>query len=167
MNIRPLAAIASIALLCACNSNQGNSSSGNSAGAGAAGGGAGNATAGTTAPTGMAGAGGGGTRPVDPQLAQELQQAVQMLKGQLPMRQQTEGGEVRITNIEARGGELVYTMEVPADLDQAKFAKFQEQLPKQACANASARQMFQRGGSYTYLLRDSGGEEFTTSVSNC
>jgi len=164
MNIRPLAAVASVALLCACNSNQGNNSgttsSSNSAGTSTVGG-----TAATT--TGTTGAGGGGTRPVDPQLAQELQQAVQMLKGQLPMRQQTEGGEVRITNIEARGGELVYTMEVPADLDQAKFAKFREELPKKACENASARQMFQRGGTYTYLLRDPGGEEFTTSVTNC
>lgn len=113
-------------------------------------------------------AGGGDTgsasgRTVDPQLAREMEMAVEAIRGQLPIRQ----GPLSITNVEARGGELIYDMQVPADVDQAGFRRFQDELPRQACANPQARQLFERGGSYTYRLKDSEGEEFRTSVSSC
>ncbi len=152
MKIRSLFVVASVAALCACNQSPAN-------------------TSGPSASTNTGGAlGGGGLssgntagRTVDPQLAQEISLAVQMLKPQLPIRQ----GPVTITNIDARGGELIYTMEVPNDMNQASFQQFQANLPVQACANAQARQLFERGGAYTYIIKDSGGEEFRTSVSSC
>lgn len=158
MKIRPLVIAASVAALCACNNSQTNTSANNSS--------SGNSSAGLSGGTAATGSTSGGAtsgREVDPALAQQLSMAVQALKSQLPMRQ----GPVTVTNIEARGGELVYTMEVPTDLDQNSFQQFQTQLPVQACANAQARDLFSRGGSYTYILKDPGGEEFTTSVSSC
>lgn len=157
MKIRPFVALACVAALCACNSNKGNSSSSNSSTSG-------NATASNSAATtGGNTAGGTGARTPDPQLEQEIGMAVQMLKGQLPLKQ----GPVTVSNIEARGTELIYTMEVPNDLNEQTFQQFKDQLPVQACANPQARMMFERGGTYTYRLKDPDGEEFTTSVSSC
>lgn len=102
-------------------------------------------------------------RRPDPALAAELAQAVEALRPQLPMTQ----GPLTITAIEARGAELIFDMELPQDVDSAFFERFRAELPAQACANSSVRQLFERGGSYTYRLRDAGGETFTTSISNC
>jgi len=160
MKIRPLAATVCVAALCACNSNQGDSSAntgGNSANS--------NASAGTGTGTGTAASAptGNSARPVDPQLAQEIAMAVQVLRPQLPLQQQTAQGEVKVTNLEARGGELIYTMEVPVDLNQGRMAQFQTQV----CGNQQMRQLMERGAVYTYRIRDSGGEEFTTTISSC
>jgi hypothetical protein len=100
-------------------------------------------------------------------LAQEIQMVVGMLKGQLPLKQQTPEGELRVTNLEANGGEIIYTMELPNDLNEASFAQFKEQLPIRTCASPQARTLLERGGTYTYRLKDNGGEEFTASVSSC
>ena len=157
MKTRLLVAATCIAALAACNSSQGNSSANasgnsgnNSASADPAGGGA--------APA---------ARPLDPKLAQEIQMVVGMLKGQLPLKQQTPQGELRVTNLEANGGEIIYTMELPNDLNEASFAQFKEQLPIRTCASPQARTLLERGGTYTYRLKDNGGEEFTASVSSC
>lgn len=152
MKIRSIAAVASIAALCACN-NAGNNSAAKN----------GTAAANTSAATTTANTSGTAGGTVDPQLEQEISMAVQMLKPQLPIRQ----GPVTVTNIEANGGELIYTMEVPNDLNEQSFQAFQQQLPIQACANPQARQLFERGGAYTYILKDPDGEEFRTSVSSC
>lgn len=157
MKIRPLLIVASVVALSACNSNKGanNSVAANTT-----------ATTNATAPaTPNAPAATGGT--ADAQLQQEIAMAVQMLRPQLPIRQQTPQGELVISNIEARGAELVYTMQLPMDMDQAMFQQFESQLPVQACQTPQARMLLERGGTYTYLLKDSGGEEFTTSVSSC
>ena len=58
-------------------------------------------------------------------------------------------------------------MELPIDLDEASFAQFKEQLPISACASPQARTLLERGGTYTYDLKDAGGEEFTASISSC
>jgi hypothetical protein len=159
MNIRPFVAIAAVAALCACNSNKGGNTASNAASNSS------NAAAATggTGGTGTVAAGTNGARTVDPQLEQEISMAVQMLKPQLPLKQ----GAVTVTDLASRGGELIYTMEVPNDLTAETFEQFKQQLPIQACANPQAKQMFERGGTYTYILKDPGGEEFTTSVSSC
>lgn len=153
MKFRLSLAVASVAALAACNNAAKNSTAtANSA-----------APAATGAPA--APAAGGGT--VNPQLQQQLAQAAQIIRPQLPIRQPTPNGELVISNIEANGGELIYTMEVPTDLTEASFAQFEQQLPVQACANPQARQLFEQGGAYTYVIKDSGGEEFRASVSSC
>jgi hypothetical protein len=43
----------------------------------------------------------------------------------------------------------------------------EEQLPIIACGNPQAQQMFRRGGTYTYRITDSGGEQFKASVNRC
>jgi hypothetical protein len=156
MKMRFLLAATCIVALAACNSNKGNSSAANSSNTGTA-------TSNSAATTDGAGSGNAAGRTVDPALAQEIAMAVQMLKDKLPLKQ----GEVTVTNIESQGGELIYSMELPKDLDEEKFEQFKQMLPTQACQNPQARQMFERGGSYTYRIKDSEGEEFTTSVSSC
>jgi hypothetical protein len=156
MKTRFLLAATCIVALAACNSNKGNSSA-NAAN---------NSSSGNSAAAAPA-SGGAAGRAVDPQLAQEIQMVVGMLKGQLPIKQQTPEGELRVTNLEANGGEIIYTMELPNDLNEESFGQFEEQLPIRTCASAQARTLLERGGTYTYRLKDKGGEEFTTSVSSC
>jgi hypothetical protein len=155
MKIRLLATIACVAALSACNSNKGNTSGNAAEGA--------NASVATENAAAPAAAEGNSARAVDPQLEQEIARAVQLLRPQLPLRQQTAQGEVKVTNLEASGTELIYTMEVPADLNPGRMAQFQTQV----CANPQMRQMLQRGAAYTYRLRDADGEEFSTTISNC
>jgi hypothetical protein len=69
--------------------------------------------------------------------------------------------------VEARGTELILEMQVPGDLDDAKFQQMEQQLPVIACANPQAQEMFRRGGTYTYNIVDPGGEKFTASVNSC
>jgi len=150
MKTRLLLAITCVAALVACNSNKGNSTASNSSTSG-------NSAA--AAPDGNSNAG----RTVDPSLAQEMSLAVNMLKPQLPLKQ----GPVTITDLEANGPEIIHTMEVPQDLTEETFQRFRDQLPIQACANPQMRRLLERGGTTTYKIRDSGGEEFTASVSTC
>lgn len=157
MKTRLLVAATCIAALAACNSNKDSSSANTSNGSSSMNASA-TAPAGTDAPAG---------RTVDPKLAQEIQMVVGMIKGQLPLRQQTPEGELKVTNLEANGGEIIYTMELPNDLNEESFAKFQEQLPIRTCQNPQARTLLERGGTYTYRLTDSGGEKFNASVSSC
>jgi ribose 5-phosphate isomerase len=72
-----------------------------------------------------------------------------------------------ITAMEAKGTELITHMQLPVEVTDAVLAQIQQQLPVQACANPQAREMFRRGGTYTYKIKDSSGEEFSTSVSSC
>lgn len=159
MKFRLSLAVASVAALAACNSAANNSTATANGAAPAAT----SAPAATGAPAAPATEG----RTVNPQLQQQLAQAAQIIRPQLPIRQPTPNGELVISNIEANGGELIYTMEVPTDLTAASFAQFEQQLPVQACANPQARQLFEQGGAYTYVIKDSGGEEFRASVSSC
>jgi hypothetical protein len=102
-------------------------------------------------------------RPLDPALAQEIAMAAQMLKGEFPLKQ----GDVTVTNIQAQGGELIYSMQLPKDLNEEQFEQFRQMLPAYTCQNPQARQMLERGGTQTYRITDSEGEEFTASVSSC
>lgn len=160
MKTRLLVAATCIAALAACNSDKGGASNNSAANSSSSS----NNSAAAAPAAGSAAQGG---RTVDPKLAQEIQMVVSMLKGQLPLKQQTPDGELRVTNLEANGGEIIYTMELPNDLNEASFAQFKEQLPTRTCASPQARTLLDRGGTYTYRLKDSGGEEFTTSVSSC
>jgi hypothetical protein len=152
MKTRLLLAMTCMAALAACNSNKDSSNASNATTTTSSNGAA-------AAPADNAAAG----RTVDPNLAQEMALAVNMLKPQLPLRQ----GPVTITNLEANGAEIIHTMEVPQDLTEETFQRFRDQLPVQACANAQMRRLLERGGTTTYKIRDSGGEEFTASVSTC
>ena len=122
--------------------------------------GVGNALVGT-APSGsnsMAGATG-----VDPNLPEEIAMVVTMLKDKLPLRQ----GSATIVGMEARGAEIIHTIQVPQDLDPVTFAHFQAQLPLRTCGDPAARWAVDRGGTVTYKILDKDAEEFTASVAGC
>jgi hypothetical protein len=148
--------VASVAALSACNRGATNNST---AAAPSTGG-----TVNTAAPAAPAPTAG----PVDPQLTSQLSMAAQAMSTQLPMTQQTPNGPVTFTAMEARGNELVTTMSLPMDLDQASFGtQFGQALPAQACSNPQMAALVGRGAKITYVVEDSGGEEFTASVSSC
>lgn len=99
----------------------------------------------------------------DATLERDVEAAAALIRPQLPMQQ----GAVRITGVEANGPELILAMQVPDDLDETSFDRFRQQLPVQACSNPQAQEMFRRGGTYTYRVSDSEGEEFVASISRC
>ncbi len=152
MKFRIGAALAAAAALAACN----NSGSKNEAGANNSS--SANASATTTAPVAPA------ATPSDPRIVEDVRQAAEIIRPQLPMRQ---ANGVTLTDVEARGSELILEMRLPNDMDQARFAQLQQQLPSIACNNPQARETFRRGGTYTYRIVDSGGETFNASVNSC
>ncbi|HZG47871.1 MAG TPA: hypothetical protein VEZ41_16620 [Allosphingosinicella sp.] len=111
-----------------------------------------------SAPNGMAAEPG-----VDPNLPEEIAMVVTMLKDKLPLRQ----GGATIVDMEARGAEIIHTIQVPQDLDQVTFAHFQAQLPLRTCGDPAARWAVDRGGTVTYKILDKDAEEFTASVAGC
>lgn len=160
MKSRFFIAVASVAALCACNKGAANNSASANAAAPAAPA-AGSTVAAPGAPAAPA-------TPADPQLASQLSMAAQAMSGQLPMTQQTPNGAITFEAMEARGNELVTTMRLPVDLDQATFGQqFGARLPAEACGNPQMVQLISRGAKITYIVRDSANEEFTASVSSC
>jgi hypothetical protein len=99
----------------------------------------------------------------DSQLEQEIAQAVEVLRPRLPIK----SGPTSITNVEARGMEMLFHVSVPNDIDQTSFERVEQAMTQQACANPQAKQLFERGGAYSYLFTDSGGEEFRTTIRSC
>jgi hypothetical protein len=99
----------------------------------------------------------------DSQLEQEIAQAVEVLRPRLPIQ----SGPTSITNVEARGMEMLFHVSVPNDIDQTSFERVEQAMTQQACANPQAKQLFERGGAYSYLFTDSGGEEFRTTIRSC
>lgn len=150
MKIRLVVAAACVAALAACNADKGGANASNAS------------TSGNTAAPTQTSNGNSG-RTVDPTLAQEITLAVNMLKPQLPLRQ----GPVTIVDLEANGTEMIHTMQVPQDFTEESFQIFRDQLPRQACTNPQMRRMVERGGTNTYRIRDSGGEEFTATINSC
>jgi len=100
---------------------------------------------------------------VDPHLAEELRLAVEMLQPQLPLKL----GPDTITNLEARGVELIFHMDVAEDVDARAFPAYQERLSREACSNPQMAGILARGGAYTYRVKDSEGEVFTAAVARC
>ena len=164
MKMRLLLVAASVAVLCSCGSRDRDSDRGKDRNESSR-----NEDRNTSSSSSSSNSSGAstGSAAADPQLEREIAQAVEVIRPQLPLRQQTPNGVITINNIEARGAELIYHMEFPADLNEAGFQRMEEALPQQACANPQARALFDRGGSYTYRITDSGGEEFTTSIRGC
>jgi hypothetical protein len=74
---------------------------------------------------------------------------------------------VSVSAIEARGTEMIHTVDVPADLDAGTFEQFKAQLPAHLCQDTQLRQLLLRGGSQTYVMRDKDGEQFTATVDRC
>ncbi len=100
---------------------------------------------------------------LDPNLPEEIAMVVTMLRDKLPLRQ----GGATIVGMEARGAEIIHTIQVPQDLDQVTFAHFQAQLPLRTCGDPAARWAVDRGGTVTYKILDKDAEEFTASVAGC
>jgi len=157
MKFRMGAALVAAAALCACN----NSGDKNEAGANNSAGG--NSTGGNSASASTNSSAASST-PADPRIAEDVRMAAELIRPQLPMRQ---ANGVTLTDVEARGSELILEMRLPNDMDQARFAQLEQQLPQIACNNPQARETFRRGGTYTYRVVDSGGETFTASVNRC
>lgn len=99
----------------------------------------------------------------DAMLQQQVALAAQMLQSQVPIHQ----GPVTITNVRAEGTELITSMTLPVDLNEDTAATFRTQLPAQQCSNPQVAQLINRGARYTYIMTDSGGEEFTFNISSC
>jgi hypothetical protein len=170
MNMRLILAVASVAALCSCGGSKerdrdrdngrdrDRSESSNSSREDTA-----RADTGSSSSNSSASSESNGGGSADPQLVREIAQAVEMIRPQLPIRQ----GPVTIDNIEANGAELIYHMRLPNDIDDAGFGRFEQALPQQACGDNRARELFRRGGAYTYRLTDSEGEEFTTTIRSC
>jgi len=131
--------------------------------------GEGNKAKAEASPAPAASADGAATRPPgpDPELPRELALTAEMLSKQLPLRHQTPQGMVSVSDIEARGTEMIHTVDVPSDLDEGSFEQFKAQLPAHICEDSQLRQLLLRGGSQTYVMRDKDGEEFTATVSRC
>lgn len=103
----------------------------------------------------------------DPELPRELELTARMLSKQLPLRHRTPQGMVTVSGIEARGTEMIHTVEVPSDLNPDTFEQFKAQLPARICEDNQLRQLLLRGGRQTYLMRDRDGEEFRATVERC
>lgn len=150
MNYRFGAALLPLVVLCACNNSDAKNGSANSG-----------AVANSSAPAGPTAT---PAAPADPQLVNDVRMAADIIRPQLPIRQPN---GVSITNVQAKGPELVLEMQVPTDIDQQKFSQMEQQLPVLACNNPQAMETFRRGGTYTYEIVDSEGERFTASVNRC
>ena len=151
-------ALMSLAALCACGSGgdlddapAGPRSERNGQGEGASGG------APSTNPAVNA-AGGSGSK-----LEEQIAQAVSSLRPQLPIQ----SGPTTITNVEARGTELVSHVTIPNDISQDSFRGVEQAMAQHTCATPQAREMIEQGGAYTYRMTDLGGEQFTTSIRSC
>lgn len=151
--MRLFIALASGAALCACGQQAGRDEE---AGTGS-----------KAAPAAAADTAGAAQAGPDPELPRELALTAQILRKQLPLRQQTPQGMVSVSGIEARGTEMIHTVDVPSDLDEGTFAQFKAQLPAHLCGDSQLRQMLLRGGSQTYVMRDRDGEQFTATVDRC
>jgi hypothetical protein len=96
------------------------------------------------------------------QLANELRAEVEAFRTSLPMRE----GVLSITAVALRGVEIVYTGTVHADFDANQIATFRRAVVDGLCSQ-DTREVIRRGASFTYDLRDEGGERFVTTISRC
>lgn len=103
----------------------------------------------------------------DPDLPRELEMTARMLSKQLPLRQETPQGMVSVVAVEARGTEMIHTVEYPTDLTPGVFDQLKARLPERLCEDNQLRQLLLRGGSQTYVMRDKDGEEFRATVDRC
>lgn len=103
----------------------------------------------------------------DPELPRELALTARMLSKQLPLRHQGPQGPVTVSGVEARGTDMMLTIDVPSDLDAGTFEQFKAQLPARLCEDNQLRQLLLRGGTQTYVMRDKDGEEFRATVDRC
>ena len=152
MNTRLFIALASGLVLCACSQQPGDNKA---------------AAEAKSAPASPSDAAESSPAGPDPELPRELALTADMLRKQLPLRHQTPQGMVSVSGIEARGTEMIHTVDVPSDLDEGTFEQFKAQLPARLCEDSQVRQLVLRGGSQTYVMRDKDGEQFTATVDRC
>jgi hypothetical protein len=151
MSKRLIFVAASLAALSACGSRDNGNGTAN-----------GTQTTNTASASGSTSGGSTGGAP-DPSLQSEIASQVAAAQPHLPMHQ----GGVTITAIQGNANEIITSMEVPVDLTAQTFETMRARLPMQACTNPPVRSVIDRGGTLTYKVKDSGGEEFTMSVNSC
>lgn len=99
----------------------------------------------------------------DPQLARELADQVRTMRATLPQRD----GIVTINDVESEGTEITYRMRISQDLNDSSFQRFRDELPRRLCNSDDTEALLRRGGVYTYIVTDTEGEQFNTSVRRC
>lgn len=96
------------------------------------------------------------------QLAAELEADVRDYRASLPSTE----GPLTITAVRLRGIEIIYDGVVAADFGPANIAAFRRAVREGLCTGDTLA-LIRRGGSFTYDLRDQGGERFVTTISSC
>ncbi len=96
------------------------------------------------------------------QLAQELEADVRTYRTSLPATE----GPLTITEVRLRGTEIIYVGTVAADFGAEQIATFRRAVREGLCTGDTLT-VIRRGGSFTYELRDQGGERFDTTISSC
>lgn len=99
------------------------------------------------------------------QLAAELQADVRQYRAGLPIRE----GLLTISAVNVVGTDVIYTGSVDAQANDATIETFRQALARNLCAveSANTRSAILRGASFTYDLRDSGGQRFVSTVNHC
>lgn len=95
---------------------------------------------------------------------QQVAELARKSQGQVPIQL---GQGATITAIEARGTQLVTALTLPADLTQATADRITQAMTAQQCADPRLAEMIQRGGRLTWSITDAQGEKFEVSTSRC
>lgn len=157
MKARFLLALASAAALAACNSDRGSEGDDSRADS--------NRTENSSITANVsANAAATAAPPPGGDIEQQIAEAARRGQAQVPISM---GNGVTITAVEARGAELVTTMELALDLNQAAADQIGSQLAAQQCGDPAQSAIIRRGGRLTFRMKDSGGEEFMIRSTTC